>query len=304
MGKKNKNIDEMFGKIDNSSNLTFSNTTETKKRKSRVAVILVATLGVVGLGIGGAIYLSGQKTVKVDNSVNIRKATASQTHKDTYTDPVELPDYLKTPYTALSDEQKVQLRNSLDNKLFGDITSSFPSEEEGFTSDRNKIFDENGFPNMYYTTMTRENFKYTAISYINRMINPIYGDWVAYQYGKEYNPSDFADDLYSDMFSKSYKDKLKDKSKLPFFFDVDCNDYGYKWIDGRNPRFIGKIKDIKDLSTNDLMTKASVTAKVSLYGNTKNKGKVVKNYDITISLISDKDEDNLVIDSVSIKDNN
>jgi hypothetical protein len=52
------------------------------------------------------------------------------------------------------------------------------------------------------------------------------------------------------------------------------------------------------------MTKASVTANVSLYGNTKNKGKVVKKYNITISLISDKDEDNLVIDSVSIKDNN
>ena len=48
----------MFGKIDNSSNLTFSNTTETK-RKSRVAVILVATLGVVGLVLV-ATYLSGQ----------------------------------------------------------------------------------------------------------------------------------------------------------------------------------------------------------------------------------------------------
>lgn len=299
---KNKSLINMFEDIDKSSKeLTLTNTKEAKTRKNRAKIIIAATVGFLALGIGGAYYVSNQKTVDVVRSSNSRSTNLGDSSQE-FSYPVELPSYLKSEWKLLSDEDKKSLRDSQDENLFGDLTSGYPSEEGGFTSDKAKIFDDEGFPNIYYTTITKESIKYNVLSYLNRLINPIYGGWTEFQYGKEHKSSELNESIYKDMFSTSFIEK--NKNNMPFFTDKEANNYGYEWIETKDnvyPRFIGIVDGISDIETDDSMNKITVTSSVSLYGNTK-KEKITKKYKIIMTLITNDDSENLVIDDIKIEE--
>ena len=297
---KNKSLINMFEDIDKSSKeLTLTNTKEAKTRKNRAKIIIAATVGFLALGIGGAYYVSNQKTVDVVRSSNSR---STNDYSQEFSYPVELPSYLKSEWKLLSDEDKKSLRDSQDENLFGDLTSGYPSEEGGFTSDKAKIFDDEGFPNIYYTTITKESIKYNVLSYLNRLINPIYGGWTEFQYGKEHKSSELNESIYKDMFSTSFIEK--NKNNMPFFTDKEANNYGYEWIETKDnvyPRFIGTVDGISDIETDDSMNKITVTSSVSLYGNTK-KEKITKKYKIIMTLITNDETENLVIDDIKVEE--
>lgn len=299
---KNKSLINMFEDIDKSSKeLTLTNTKEAKTRKNRAKIIIAATVGFLALGIGGAYYVSNQKTVDVVRSSNSRSTNLGD-YSQEFSYPVELPSYLKSEWKLLSDEDKKSLRDSQDENLFGDLTSGYPSEEGGFTSDKAKIFDDEGFPNIYYTTITKESIKYNVLSYLNRLINPIYGGWTEFQYGKEHKSSELNESIYKDMFSSSFIEK--NKNNMPFFTDKEANNYGYEWIETKDnvyPRFIGIVDGISDIETDDSMNKITVTSSVSLYGNTK-KEKITKKYKITMTLITNDESENLVIDDIKVEE--
>ena len=91
---------------------------------------------------------------------------------------------------------------------------------------------------------------------------------------------------------------------MPFFTDKEANNYGYEWIETKDnvyPRFIGIVDGISDIETDDSMNKITVTSSVSLYGNTK-KEKITKKYKIIMTLITNDDSENLVIDDIKIEE--
>lgn len=299
---KKKTLENLFDNIEKSDKgLTLTNTKEAKTRKNRAKLIIATTIGILALIIGGAYYVSNQKTVDVVRSSNSRSTDLGESN-NSYTLPVELPKYLSSEWKMLSDDEKKSLQDSQDETIFGDMTSGYPSEEAGFTSDKAKMYNDEGFPNIYYTTATRESLKYQIISYINRLINPIYGGWTEYQYGKQYKTSEMNENIYKDMFSDEYINN--NKTNMPFFTDKESNDYGYEWIESKEglyPRFIGTINEISDIETDDGFNQIKVTSSVTLYANTK-KEKITKKYKIVMTLITDEESDSLRINDIKIEE--
>ena len=287
--KNNKSLEEMFNNISN-EDTKITDTKESKIKKKKVSIVIGTLASVLLLGVGGAYYISQQETVKVERSTNTVsvKDTGNKINDSTNNQTIPLPDWAKKSYYSLTESEKTEMITSLDNKLFENIIQSLPSKSDGYTSNPEEMLDEEGFPNLYYTTILQEDIKEFSILYLNRIINPIFGDWVNYQYGKEYNPENIDSNIYSDMFTSDYIEK--NKNSLPFLADKEKNNFGYEWDNTKDKqaRVIGVIDDIYEISSNDDFSEINLKASVVTFANTKN-SQVRKNYNIEMKLVKNED---------------
>lgn len=288
--KNNKSLEEMFDNL-STEETKITDTKESKIKKRKVSIVLGTLTSVLLLGVGGAYYISQQETVEVERATNtvIVEDTGNKINNSTNNNQViPLPDWAKKSYYSLIDNEKKEMIASLDNKLFGNLIQSIPSKADGYTSNPEEILDEEGFPNLYYTTILQEDIKEYAILYLNRIVNPIFGDWVNYQYGKEYNSEEIDPVIYSDMFTPDYIEK--NKKNLPFLTDKNKNNFGYEWdeIKEKQARVIGVVDDIYEISSNDDFTEINLKATIATFANTKN-SQIRKNYEVSMKLVKNED---------------
>lgn len=116
-----------------------------------------------------------------------------------------------------------------------------PSRAAGYTSDPDKAAKD-GLPNPYYSYVTSEDYQETVLSYITRLINPVYGDWQEYQDGAK----GVAVDRFGDMFTPAFLASVKGKDPstwLPICADWQGNSYGNANLLKNGPRWVGKVSN-------------------------------------------------------------
>lgn len=302
-----KKIEDMFNNIKNDG-LKVTETKEAISRKKKKKIIIIALIGALTLVPVVTYYLSKQSNVDVNNGNTMitnenNNSNNNETEKKDNIVQIVLPDWLRTSYyNSLTGEYYNKLITSLDDKNFYYMTEVFPSTADGFTNDVGQMYDEDGLPNIYFTTATKEDIKFNTIQYINRLINPIFGEWTKYQYGKINDPAEMSPEIYDNMFTQNYISK--NSKKMPFLADFDKNDFGYQWSNEytNNPRFIGVIKDIDNFVTNEEMNQIDIEASIEVHGN-PNSGKITKNYKLKMKLIIDVENNNkLLIDEIEMKE--
>lgn len=147
--------------------------------------------------------------------------------------PVELKRWQMKPYDSKNDYSAEVQEWSEEHKLdevFMAYTSKdavyvIDGEEIPVTSDRDKIYLEDGTLNPAYTNVLKEDLIYYSGLYINRIINPIFGNWFL---ASEKGLADTIDlTVYEDSFTDTLLEEFKyNTKKVPFMLDFEGNSYG------------------------------------------------------------------------------
>ena len=288
------NVNKMFETLTEADDTQVNQNNNIKKRRKTNALLLAGTSILLISGIAGALILfspKGQTIIQKTNTIQTNVAT-QQDSNITDEHSVTLPNWAYNHYNDKRQELREGLMTSLDSTAFGNMITNFPSEQNGFTSDSSKEIVD-GLPNLYYTTATQEDIRFYTLSYLNRIINPIYGSWTEYQYGDQRDANNVASFLYSDMFSENF---IKN-NELPFRMDKEKNGFGldwdnsviYKTPDGETrpmklkPRWIGELTSIDNMEVSPKFDAFTVKGKYNLYAYTS-KGKVTETYSFTMKL--------------------
>lgn len=298
-----KDLKSKFNSL--SDNEDIIENTKGKTNRQKLASIIVAAIVFILIIITGLSYIIGHQTkkdIKVNEAIRSSKTTG-KTYKESK--KYDIPHWGQSAYSAMSDDDKKLLMSSVKKGTFENMVVSYPSENDGFTSNPELEYDSDGLPNVYYTTATQEDIRYYTNLYLNRIINPVFGGWTEYQYGKEYDSTKMEKVIYSDMFTNDYLET--NSTKLPFLTDKDKNDYGVSWpkSDEVHPyRYMGLVDEITDFKSNTDFDKFDVTAKVNVFGYTNDK-LVEKKYTIKMTLVVDKTENEtnrLKISEISVEE--
>ena len=146
---------------------------------------------------------------------------------------IDLPKWAKTGYSDLTDEDIEAMVNDQKENFIGWTAEGLPSEEQGFTSDKDKEFDEDGLPNEMYTNLTKENFterKASIAIYKNQLI--LY--------------------LVNGVFSKSLFQILQKKRIYQYYRDLGSTEYVQDLIDGKNKNSVIYLDSNKNNYDNKL----------------------------------------------------
>lgn len=272
---KNQNLNKMFETLSDTDEQNTHNNSIKKQRKTN-ALLVAGTSIMLIAGLAGALALfapKSQTTIQKANSIQTNVATKNDVGTSEST--VKYPDWA---YSQFTDKRyKEDVINSLNGTKYENMIVNYPSEKDGFTSESSKELID-GLPNLYYTTATQEDIRYATLSYVNRIINPVYGGWLAYQYGSENDPKGIPTVLYEDMFS----DNFLANNELPFKMDIAKNDFGEDWdnikyytTDDKEkefrylPRWIGKILSIDDMKVDNMLSSIEIKGKYVMVGHTK-----------------------------------
>lgn len=222
-----------------------------KTPKSKKMLIITSLTSVFVLGSIGFLLLNKPKqseTIERDKIIVKTKSEDKQVSTvELQYSPIELPDFLKKTYTELTPEDEDAMIAYSSNNFIGWNSNIFPSEADGFTSDKNKEYDKDGLPNPNYVAMTGNDLN-KALSYsIYRIINPIFGDWKEFQGPTFRDISEVNEILYRDLAGLELQSQLS-TDNYPRLFNIDYNkdNYGGALEDvpgERLAKFIGIIKE-------------------------------------------------------------
>lgn len=158
--------------------------------------------------------------------------------------PVKTPDYLRKPYSSITEEEVKEMMKSNETNFIGRFSQSHPQKSEGFTSDKSKEFDKDGLPNMYYVSITGEDINKQISNIIYRIIDPTYGGWTAFQRPNTRELPYIYEAIYQDIATVEYREQMgKEDFQGLIFIDKDQNNYNGKFNEakGNQARFVGKL---------------------------------------------------------------
>lgn len=122
-----------------------------------------------------------------------------------------------------------------------------------YTSDANEMFLENGKENRYYRHALREDYEMAFAMISQRLINPLFGEWVFAQKADFSLKDNTQYEVLKDMFDENWWNKTvssKDYSKLPILVDwtgKEWNDIGLAdRVDGQYGTFYGAIEESEE----------------------------------------------------------
>ena len=223
-----------------------------KQKKKKVNLAIISLISIITLGSLGAGYYVWNSNLNNNNSKveSTKKEIATPIDSSSNTEileaaPLELPNWAKKSHLSQTENDiKEMIKYSNDN-FIGLQTEIYPSTEDGFTSDPNKQYDEDGLPNEYYVVLTSEELNKQLSNIVYRITNPIFGEWSSMQYPSDRDISQESINLLQDISTAEFIDKYKENNgpKL-FLFDYDKNNYNESFSnDNGATRFVGIIKD-------------------------------------------------------------
>lgn len=251
--EEKRSVEEMLNQISESSE-------EVKPKNTKKILVIVLAIIVVCAGCF-FVYKAIPKNQAVERQSKIDDIMSNKNDSDENYSVIDLPKWAKTGYSDLTDEDIESMVNDQKENFIGWTAEGLPSEEQGFTSDKDKEFDEDGLPNEMYTNLTKENFTEKASIAIYRIINPVFGEWDVFQEPFSDSLEEAYISVYRDLGSTEYVQDLidgKNKNSV-IYLDSNKNNYDNKLKNvnkrGAFNKFVGIIKrgDISFDSTSNTM---------------------------------------------------
>lgn len=121
--------------------------------------------------------------------------------------------------------------------------SQYPSRAEGYVNNPDQVYLPDGSYNPMYSFVLSEDIEFFFGHSVQRLLNPLYGDWVDLTLGLDNKNSTIAQRKFGDMFSSDYfAENIKDNniSALPILANWDnqsYEDFGREWY--------GEMEDVK-----------------------------------------------------------
>lgn len=182
----------------------------------------------------------------------------------------------------------------------GMVGSGLPSESAGFTSNLSKAKLKNGAQNPDFSYWTDKVFTGEMGLMVERLINPVFGDWVDSEFLTNAPPTTL-DDLFTDRAVQNMRNQ---RDRYPILIDT----YNENLLDG-GVRWVGSMKNFNvTLSYNAFTGQYGGTAKVDILYTawTKDKKTVTKNATLTLNIVSNaghagnSSDNRILIDSASL----
>lgn len=282
--EEKRSVEEMLNQISESSE-------ETKPKNTKKILVIILAIIVVCAGCF-FVYKAIPKNQAVERQAKIDDIMSNKNDSDENYSVIDLPKWAKTGYSDLTDEDIEAMVNDQKENFIGWTAEGLPSEEQGFTSDKDKEFDEDGLPNEMYTNLTKENFTEKASIAIYRIINPVFGEWDVFQEPFSDSLEEAYISVYRDLGSTEYVQDLidgKNKNSV-IYLDSNKNNYDNKLKNvnkrGAFNKFVGIIKrgDISfDSTSNTMLVDIDVD-----YMSSKNTIFKSRNLKLTFKYINDR----------------
>lgn len=178
---------------------------------------------------------------------------------------VKLEDWEKVSKDNMTEQQKETMLQNAEQGPIGEMFVGMPSEAEGFTSDKEKMLDENYLPNPYYVDLTKEEFieQYTDI--LMRVTSPVYGNWVGLQLesSKKIDTRDYYNTIFKGVSDGELSENTKPDERSPLMFDYDGNGfagiYDKKQVDKNGARIVGRLKKGQLIYDSETRMKSDIT---------------------------------------------
>lgn len=209
-------------------------------------------------------------TESVGDEEESEEVAEEDTSHNTKETKVKLEEWEKVSREKMTDKQKKKMLKAMEEGAVGEMFMGMPSEEEGYTSDPDKMLDKDYVPNPYYVDLTKEDYIEQYSDILMRVINPIYGDWMEYQME---NPNKINNrEAYAKIFQGVSDGELfsnTEKSKdNPMMFDYDANGFAaiYKNAekDKNGVRIIGELSSGELIYNEDSTITNNITVKYLL----------------------------------------
>lgn len=282
--EEKRSVEEMLNQISESSE-------EVKPKNTKKILVIVLAIIVVCAGCF-FVYKAIPKNQAVERQSKIDDIMSNKNDSDENYSVIDLPKWAKTGYSDLTDEDIEAMVNDQKENFIGWTAEGLPSEEQGFTSDKDKEFDEDELPNEMYTNLTKENFTEKASIAIYRIINPVFGEWDVFQEPFSDSLEEAYISVYRDLGSTEYVQDLidgKNKNSV-IYLDSNKNNYDNKLKNvnkrGAFNKFVGIIKrgDISfDSTSNTMLVDIDVD-----YMSSKNTIFKSRNLKLTFKYINDR----------------
>lgn len=178
---------------------------------------------------------------------------------------VKLADWEKVSKDKMTDKQKEEMMKNAEEGPIGEMFVGMPSAAEGFTSDREKMLDENYLPNPYYVDLTKEEFMKQYTDILMRVTNPVYGNWVGLQLesSKKIDTRDYYNTIFQGVADGELTENTKPDEKSPLMFDYDGNGfagiYDKKQVDKNGARIVGRLKKGQLIYDSETRMKSDIT---------------------------------------------
>lgn len=222
------------------------------KQRNIFIVVVVGVLLVVGVLVGLNIYNALNNNVKSGNQY-ASSANKSDTNTSTDTIAKNITDYMendirKVDYYATS--KSAQTKEQKEEADADALASAPVNAAAGIagapddTNDQDKVYNEDGSLNDNFTYITQDDITTTVRDDIERLINPVYGEWSSLQNPDRMDWTQGADKAHldvnswnrlADMFTYDNRNMLKNdnesdaRSVVPLYADWDKNQYGGEW---------------------------------------------------------------------------
>lgn len=166
---------------------------EGRKGNLKWILAIVAVVVVVAL-LAGAIWLAskpqnkkviddsstGSSTIgKSDDGTNAKTASTD----DGFMSKLGIPEYYQKPNTELSQDEQKQASSAAIEAAPANAVMALPSSKSNpnLTSDTAKAFNDDGTINPDYSYITMDNVMPLIYDDLQRLVNPVYGQWTALQ---------------------------------------------------------------------------------------------------------------------------
>lgn len=131
-----------------------------------------------------------------------------------------------------------------DTEDVGSASLFFPSRDAGYTNNPDNYELEDGSFNPLYSYVLAEDVQYFYGHHLQRLLNPVYGNWWQAQLGSD-SPNRFAEGVYEleDMFSSEWWEENVvngNPSNLPIMADFNGDNFGGMDL-AVGPRWFGEI---------------------------------------------------------------
>ena len=295
-----------------------------KQKKKRLLPYIIATSAVVlVLGAGAVTYNNWSGLFKGTHETTSRgsktkdsdKTSKGKDKKDIVPDDskeselesktVKLLDWQKKSYTEQKEDKNSTITKDAtewsQSTSIVNVTSSLPSEVDGYTSDVSKATNSDGTPNLKYSYQTKENVEYNIGVAINKFINPIFGEWGGLPIGVPGSVnSGFQPTLFEPIFTKDWWSNNvneNDYHKVPILADWAGDAYGGLDL-ALNPggTWFGQIDSLSTTSepeSDSSGVKVNVTAKISYIAKLADGKSITKEGTLSLSLIPNKDSSDI-----------
>lgn len=180
--------------------------------------------------------------------------------------PVKLPDWSKQPYNVkkIIEDEKVYDELIKFANQFPDImayTAWMPSSTQGdwegappaFTNNVYEQYLENGEVNPHYSYVLKEDYLIAYSTYVQRLLNPTFGDWIFAQRYEPVKPlkDNSTFEVLKDMFSNEWWNANihtnQDYSALPIMVDWEGDNFGGLEFAERVPSRYGTFFGVVDV---------------------------------------------------------